>query len=331
MHDLGRRGGLASQAAGPAATGLDAFYDDPSDRRGRTLFRQHANGRRFRRLLRGRSGQGARCRRRARHRQLCARARRICGHRARTRSQRHRRRRGDPGAGRARPSCRSTWSRSFPNACRLPMTLFDVVFARAVLHHTRDLDGACREMFRVLRPGGIFIAAREHVISKEADLGQFLDQHPLHHLYGGEHAFLLDRYIGALNERGFFRCRGAVPVEESDQSVSLYDRQPARCRHRQGYRERYPLSRCGASRSVPIGYFESLLSVAGALRQSAGTALFVCLPQGARHDRSGSPAPTVSSVVIWPAMLADSRPCRPRHRPWRDRRSREAAYRPADG
>src|SRR5260370_28682066 len=82
---------------------------------------------------------------------------------------------------------------------------FDVVFARAVLHHTRDLDSACREMFRVLKPGGIFIAAREHVISKEADLGQFLDQHPLHHLYGGEHAFLLQRYIGALNGGGFNR------------------------------------------------------------------------------------------------------------------------------
>ncbi len=88
---------------------------------------------------------------------------------------------------------------------RLPFAndTFDVVFARAVLHHTRDLDGACREMFRVLRPGGIFIAAREHVISKEADLGQFLDQHPLHRLYGGEHAFLLGRYIGALDDAGF--------------------------------------------------------------------------------------------------------------------------------
>ena len=55
---------------------------------------------------------------------------------------------------------------------RLPFAdgVFDVVFARAVLHHTRDLDLACSEMYRVLRPGGIFIAAREHVISKEADL-----------------------------------------------------------------------------------------------------------------------------------------------------------------
>ena len=55
---------------------------------------------------------------------------------------------------------------------RLPFAegTFDVVFARAVLHHTRDLELACSEMYRVLRPGGILVAAREHVISKQADL-----------------------------------------------------------------------------------------------------------------------------------------------------------------
>src|SRR5215216_1879956 len=58
---------------------------------------------------------------------------------------------------------------------RLPFAdgTFDVVFAREVLHHMRDLDGACREMFRVLRPGGMLIAVREHVISKDTDLGKF--------------------------------------------------------------------------------------------------------------------------------------------------------------
>jgi SAM-dependent methyltransferase len=88
---------------------------------------------------------------------------------------------------------------------RLPFAsdTFDVVFARAVLHHTHDLESACREMYRVLRPDGIFIAAREHVISKEADLEQFLDRHPLHRLYGGEHAFLLERYVSALKGAGF--------------------------------------------------------------------------------------------------------------------------------
>ena len=92
---------------------------------------------------------------------------------------------------------------------RLPFAdgAFDVVFARAVLHHTRNLDLACREMHRVLRPGGTFIAAREHVLSKEADLGLFLDSHPLHRLYGGEHAYMLERYVGALSSAGF------IPVE----------------------------------------------------------------------------------------------------------------------
>ncbi|MCC8978486.1 class I SAM-dependent methyltransferase [Bradyrhizobium acaciae] len=98
---------------------------------------------------------------------------------------------------------------------RLPFAdaTFDLVFARAVLHHTRDLEGACREMFRVLRPGGMLIAAREHVISKEADLPQFLAQHPLHHLYGGEHAFLLDRYTGALTSAGFSAIDTLAPLQ----------------------------------------------------------------------------------------------------------------------
>ncbi|SEC60287.1 class I SAM-dependent methyltransferase [Bradyrhizobium erythrophlei] len=98
---------------------------------------------------------------------------------------------------------------------RLPFAdaTFDLVFARAVLHHTRDLEGACREMFRVLRPGGMLIAAREHVISKETDLPQFLAQHPLHHLYGGEHAFLLDRYTGALTKAGFSAVDTLAPLQ----------------------------------------------------------------------------------------------------------------------
>jgi SAM-dependent methyltransferase len=93
--------------------------------------------------------------------------------------------------------------------------VFDVAFARAVLHHTSDLNGACREICRVLAPGGIFVAAREHVISREADLGRFLDQHPLHHLYGGEHAFLLDRYIGALKDAGFASVEVLSPLTSS--------------------------------------------------------------------------------------------------------------------
>jgi SAM-dependent methyltransferase len=97
---------------------------------------------------------------------------------------------------------------------RLPFAdgTFDLVFARAVLHHTRDLNGACREMFRVLRPGGMLIAAREHVISREEDLNRFLEQHPLHRLYGGERAYLLKRYYAALEGAGFSPIETLTPL-----------------------------------------------------------------------------------------------------------------------
>lgn len=96
---------------------------------------------------------------------------------------------------------------------RLPFAdgTFDLVFARAVLHHTRDLEAACREFFRVLKPGGLFVAIREHVISSPDDLHSFLEQHPLHRLYGGEHAFLLKQYVAALEQAGFAKLEVVSP------------------------------------------------------------------------------------------------------------------------
>jgi SAM-dependent methyltransferase len=79
---------------------------------------------------------------------------------------------------------------------------FDVIFARAVLHHIADLPAAMREFHRVLRPGGIFVAAREHVISNASDLPAFFDIHPLHHRYGGENAFPVAVYEDAIRQSG---------------------------------------------------------------------------------------------------------------------------------
>jgi 2-polyprenyl-3-methyl-5-hydroxy-6-metoxy-1,4-benzoquinol methylase len=80
---------------------------------------------------------------------------------------------------------------------------FDIVFARAVLHHTSNLHSACSECFRVLKPGGRLFAVREHVISRKKDLPVFLARHPLHRLYGGENAFPLSTYTNALLHAGF--------------------------------------------------------------------------------------------------------------------------------
>lgn len=96
---------------------------------------------------------------------------------------------------------------------RLPFAdgTFDVVFARAVLHHTRNLETACCEFFRVLKPGGLFIAIREHVISREEDLPRFLELHPLHKLYGGEHAYLLKQYVAVIGQSGFLNLKVVTP------------------------------------------------------------------------------------------------------------------------
>jgi len=101
----------------------------------------------------------------------------------------------------------------FSERLPFPDASFDVVFARAVLHHTRDLTAACREFARVLRPGGRMIAIREHVISRQDDKQAFLDAHPLHQLYGGENAFLLAEYEMALTQSGLHLQHVLAPLE----------------------------------------------------------------------------------------------------------------------
>ena len=96
---------------------------------------------------------------------------------------------------------------SFPDAS------FDLVHARQVLHHAADLEALCCEVFRVLKPGGIFIATREHVISGPSQLQAFLDRHPLHSLYGGEHAFTLEAYRRALIGSGLTIKKVLGPLE----------------------------------------------------------------------------------------------------------------------
>ena len=79
---------------------------------------------------------------------------------------------------------------------------FDIVYGRQVLHHASNLKQLCIEAARVLKPGGVFIATREHVISSSKDLPAFLEEHPLQALYGGENAFLLKDYRQAIKDAG---------------------------------------------------------------------------------------------------------------------------------
>ena len=116
---------------------------------------------------------------------------------------------------------------------RLPFAdaSFDVIFARAVLHHIDDLTAAAREFHRVLRPGGVFVAAREHVVNSAADLPAFFASHALHHRYGGENAHPLAVYEDAIRTSGLVleRTIGSLdsPINYGPQSSGEINRRIA--------------------------------------------------------------------------------------------------------
>ena len=93
--------------------------------------------------------------------------------------------------------------RATGEALPLPANLCDIFYCRQVLHHVTDLELVCKEAYRVLKPHGLFVATREHVISSPDDLQIFLQKHPLHKYTGQENAHPLDRYVHAIRKAGF--------------------------------------------------------------------------------------------------------------------------------
>jgi SAM-dependent methyltransferase len=152
---------------------------------------------------------------------------------------------------------------------------FDVVYARQVLHHARDLGQLCAEVSRVLKPGGTFVAIRDHVLHRKEDLAAFLDAHPLHNLYGGENAYLFSEYRDALR---------AAPLRidhsfRSFQTAIHYDKQ-AKLDIRRKLKERI----CRIPLMAPLAFvitsnllFPALLSIASRFDRRPGAAVsFIC-------------------------------------------------------
>ena len=79
---------------------------------------------------------------------------------------------------------------------------FDVVYIRQAVHHAAELNTFIRESARLLKPGGVLMSARDHVIYNEMDKQWFLETHPLHRFYGGENAFTEQEYRLAIEGAG---------------------------------------------------------------------------------------------------------------------------------
>jgi hypothetical protein len=64
-----------------------------------------------------------------------------------------------------------------------------------------------------LRHGGRCLTTRDHVADDERQLNEFRAAHPLHSLYGGEHAYPLERYLDAFAKTGLRLLKFWGPVE----------------------------------------------------------------------------------------------------------------------
>lgn len=111
----------------------------------------------------------------------------------------------DIGAGAAKLVLRSCGSPVVAAGCPhlpFPDSSVSVVYARQVLHHLGSLHEALRDVARILVPGGLLIAVREHVVDDDKQLQEFLDTHPVHQLAGGENAFPLAEYVSSIGRVG---------------------------------------------------------------------------------------------------------------------------------
>jgi SAM-dependent methyltransferase len=151
---------------------------------------------------------------------------------------------------------------------RLPFAdaSFDLVYCRQSLHHARDLSRLCAEIGRVLCDGGTFVDTREHVISRPEDLPKFLESHPLHHLYGGENAYMLGQYTSAIESAGIHLRQVLNPLQSD---INLFPETRAGVKRRIASRLAFPFP--GMIPDFLLGILGGFLNAPGRLYSFAGT------------------------------------------------------------
>jgi ubiquinone/menaquinone biosynthesis C-methylase UbiE len=94
-----------------------------------------------------------------------------------------------------------------------PANTFDVIYERQALHHFSDLVQGLTECARVLKPDGLFLATREHIVNDAKQLEQFLAGHILHQQHSGENAYPVAHYTNSLKQAGFTVIQQMAPMD----------------------------------------------------------------------------------------------------------------------
>lgn len=89
----------------------------------------------------------------------------------------------------------------------------DIVYMREGLHHADDMDAVLAECARVLKPGGVLVASREHVVSDDAQREVFLSRHPIRVPAGTEAVHPVGRYVEALESVGLSVSKVLGPMD----------------------------------------------------------------------------------------------------------------------
>ena len=129
-----------------------------------------------------------------------------------------------------REGLRAVIVNAFGEALPFADARFDVVYVRQGLHHASHLTRMISELSRVLAPGGLLLAAREHVVDDYGkSLRRFLDSQVDHQLYGGENAFTLTDYRNAFSNAGLVTV---VELSPYASPINMYPNDQTSLRHK---------------------------------------------------------------------------------------------------
>lgn len=80
---------------------------------------------------------------------------------------------------------------------------FDFVICRQVAHHFDDPVEALKRIHSLVKPDGVVLLLREHVVQDGREMQHFLETHPFHRFYAGEKAYRVEEYEAFARQANF--------------------------------------------------------------------------------------------------------------------------------